>query len=132
MVQILLIAIGVGAASALLFASLVSGSLLSIFLFYLSPLPVLIAAIGWSHWAALFAAFFAATGLALAFGMFFFIAFLIGVGLPAWWLGYLALLGPPSRHRRRSRLVSAWSSRGVGGVARRAGRGGRAPEFRHR
>ena len=96
MVQILLIGIGVGTASALLFASLVSGSLLSIFLFYLSPLPLLIAAIGWSHWAALFAALFAATGLALVFGMFFFIAFLIGIGLPAWWLGYLALLGRPS------------------------------------
>ena len=96
MVKILLIGIGVGAASALLFASLVSGSLLSIFLFYLSPLPLLIAAIGWSHWAALFAALFAATGLALVFGMFFFIAFLIGIGLPAWWLGYLALLGRPS------------------------------------
>jgi hypothetical protein len=96
MVQILLIGIGVGAAAALLFASLISGSLLSIFLFYLSPLPILIAAIGWSHWAALWAALFAAVALALVFGMFFFLAFLIGVGLPAWWLGYLALLARPS------------------------------------
>src|SRR5437867_2811559 len=92
MIQILLIGIGVGAAAALLFVSLLSGSLLSIFLFYLSPLPILIAALGWSHWAALLAAFFAAAGLALIFGFFFFLAFLIGVGLPAWWLGYLALL----------------------------------------
>ena len=30
------------------------------------------------------------------FGAFFFIAFLIGVGLPAWWLGYLALLARPA------------------------------------
>ena len=96
MAQLLLIGIGAGAAAALLFASLISGSLLSIFLFYLSPLPILIAAIGWSHWAALFAALFAATGLAFVFGIFFFLAFLIGIGLPAWWLGYLALLGRPS------------------------------------
>lgn len=97
MAQLLLIGIGAGAAAALLFASLISGSLFSIFLFYLSPLPILIAAIGWSHWAALFAALFAAVGLAAVFGVFFFLAFLIGVGLPAWWLGYLALLARPSR-----------------------------------
>ena len=39
---------------------------------------------------------FAAVGLAFVFGFFFFLAFLIGVGLPAWWLGYLALLARPS------------------------------------
>lgn len=96
MMQILLIGLGAGAASALLFASVASGSLLSILLFYLAPLPILIAAIGWSHWAALVAALAAAMGLASVFGAFFIIAFLIGVGLPAWWLGYLALLARPS------------------------------------
>jgi hypothetical protein len=30
------------------------------------------------------------------FGSFFFIAFMIGIGLPAWWLGYLALLARPN------------------------------------
>lgn len=95
MVQILLIGLGAGAASALLFASVASGSLLSILLFYLAPLPILIAAIGWSHWAALVAGLVAASGLAVILGPFFFIAFLVGVGLPAWWLGYLALLARP-------------------------------------
>jgi hypothetical protein len=93
--QIGLIGLGAGAASALLFASVLSGSFLSVVLFYLAPLPVLIAAIGWSHWAGLAAALTAALGLALAFGTFFFPAFLISVGLPAWWLGYLALLARP-------------------------------------
>ena len=93
--QIGLIGFGAGAASALLFASVLSGSFLSVVLFYLAPLPVLIAAIGWSHWAGLAAALTAALGLALAFGTFFFPAFLISVGLPAWWLGYLALLARP-------------------------------------
>lgn len=32
----------------------------------------------------------------MVFGPFFIAAFLIGVGLPAWWLGYLALLARPS------------------------------------
>jgi hypothetical protein len=51
---------------------------------------------GWSHWAALIAAVVAATGLAALFSPFFFIAFLVGIGLPAWWLGYLALLARPT------------------------------------
>ena len=95
MMQIVLIGLGAAAAAALLFASVASGSLFSILLFYLAPLPILIAALGWSHWAALIAASAAAIGLAAIFGGYFFVAFLLGVGLPAWWLGYLALLGRP-------------------------------------
>ena len=95
MVQIVLIGIGAGAASALLFASVASASPISILLFYLAPLPVLIAALGWSHWAALVAAIAAAAGLTVVLGGYFFFAFLLGVGLPAWWLGYLTLLARP-------------------------------------
>jgi hypothetical protein len=95
MVQLILIGIGAGAATALLFGSVASGSLLSVALFYLAPLPILIAALGWSHWAGLVAAVVAATGLAVVFDAFFFMAFLLGIGLPAWWLGYLALLARP-------------------------------------
>lgn len=99
MMQILLIGLGAGAASALLFASVASGSVLSIVLFYLAPLPIMIAALGWSHWSALVAAFAAAAGLSLVFGAFFIVAFLVGVGLPAWWLGYLSLLARPVSDR---------------------------------
>jgi len=96
MVQLVLIGISAGAAAALLFASVASGSALSVPLFYLAPLPILIAAMGWSHWAALIAAVVASGGLAAFFGGFFFLAFLTGIGLPAWWLGYLALLARPA------------------------------------
>ena len=95
MVQIFLIGISAGAATALLFASVASGSPLSVVLFYLAPLPILLAALGWSHWAALIAAVFASAGLAAVFTSYFFVAFMIGVGLPAWWLGYLTLLARP-------------------------------------
>jgi hypothetical protein len=95
MVQVLLIGVSAGAATALLFASIASGALFSVLLFYLAPLPILIAALGWSHWAALVAAVVASASLAAVFGAFFFIAFLVGIGLPAWWLGYLALLARP-------------------------------------
>src|SRR5580704_13027789 len=96
MVQIILIGLAAGVAAALLLASFASGSLLSIVLFYLAPLPVMIAALGWSHIAGLLAALVAATALAAAFGGLFFVAFLIAVGLPAWWLSYLTLLARPA------------------------------------
>jgi hypothetical protein len=96
MTQILLIGIGAGAATALLFASVASGSLISVLLFYLAPLPILIAALGWSHWAGLAAAVFASVSLAVVFGPYLLAAFLLGVGLPAWWLGYLTLLARPT------------------------------------
>ncbi len=96
MAQIILIGIGAGIAAALLFASLASGSLFAVLLFYLSPLPILIAGIGWSYWAGLVAALCSAFSLAVVFGPLFSLAFFLGVGLPAWWLGYLALLARPA------------------------------------
>lgn len=96
MVRIAFIGIGAGVASALLFASVASGSLLSILLFYLAPLPIMIAGLGWSHWAALIAGVAAAAGLTIVLGGYFFFAFLIGIALPAWWLGYLGLLARPA------------------------------------
>src|SRR5689334_24430577 len=95
MLQIVVIGIGAGAAAALLFASVASASVLAILLFYLAPLPILIAGLGWSHLAGLVAAITAGLGLGAILGFYFFTAFLIGVGLPAWWLGYLALLARP-------------------------------------
>jgi len=95
MMQIGLIGIAAGAAAALLFASVASGVWLSIPLFYLAPLPILIAALGWSHWAALIAALAGAMALAAFFSPVFFFAFLAGAGVPAWWLGYLAMLARP-------------------------------------
>lgn len=96
MTPIVLVGIGAGAAAALLFASVTSGSLLSVALFYMAPLPLMIAALGWSHWAALIGAGFGALAVAAFFGVTFLFAFLASVGLPAWWLGYLAMLARPA------------------------------------
>jgi len=95
MMQLGLIGIGAGAAAALLFASVTSGALLSIPLFYLAPLPIMIAGLGWSHWSAMTAAVAGALALAVVFGPVFFFSFLAGAGLPAWWLTYLAMLARP-------------------------------------
>jgi hypothetical protein len=95
MMQLGLIGLGAGAAAALLFASVTSGVWLSIPLFYLAPLPIMIAGLGWSHWAAAAAALIGAVALAVAFGPMFFFTFLAGAGLPAWWLSYLTMLARP-------------------------------------
>ena len=78
----------------MLFASVVSGSLAAIFLFYLAPLPILIAALGWSHWAGLIAAATAALAIGIMSGSFFVSVSVIAFG--AWWLGYLSLLARPT------------------------------------
>ena len=96
MMQLGLVGIGAGAAAALLFASVASGSWLSIVLFYLAPLPIMIAGLGWSHWAAMVAVASAALAVGAVFGSTLFFAFLAGAGIPAWWLSYLTLLARPA------------------------------------
>src|SRR5262249_34682569 len=68
MMQIVLVGLGAGAAAALLLASVVSGSIAAIFLFYLAPLPILIAALGWNHIAGLIAAAVATAAITVLSG----------------------------------------------------------------
>ena len=95
MIAITLIALAAGCASALMFASIISGALISLLLFYLAPLPLMVAAMGWGPIAATIGGIAAASGLGAIFGLPYCIAFAITVALPAWWLGHLALLGRP-------------------------------------
>ncbi|MDB5632833.1 MAG: hypothetical protein JWR49_1688 [Tardiphaga sp.] len=95
MITNILIALAAGAASALMFASIISGALISLLLFYLAPLPLMVAGLGWGPLAASIGGIAAGTGLGLLFGMPYLIAFVVTVALPAWWLGHLALLGRP-------------------------------------
>ncbi|MBR1128995.1 DUF2232 domain-containing protein [Bradyrhizobium iriomotense] len=87
-----LIALIAGAASALMFASIVSGALISLVLFYLAPLPLMVASIGWGPLCASLGGITAAIGLGALFGLPYCIAFAVTVALPAWWLGHLVLL----------------------------------------
>jgi hypothetical protein len=92
----MLIAVAAGCASALMFVSLISGAMISILLSNLAPLPLMVAALGWGPASALVGALVAGAGLGLIFGPALFFAFVITVGLPAFWLGYLALLAKPA------------------------------------
>lgn len=93
--SLFLIGIGAGAASALLYAAAASGSPLALTLLYVAPLPILIAGIGWRHVAGFIGALFGAVALTLIVGPKTGLYFALAVGLPAWWLAYLALLARP-------------------------------------
>jgi hypothetical protein len=95
MIAIVAIAIAAGAASALMFASIVSGALISLVLFYLAPLPLMVAAIGWGPLSAAIGGVAAASVLGLLFGLPYAIAYAVTAALPAWWLGHLVMLGRP-------------------------------------
>lgn len=93
MTTILLIGIAAGLVASLLFGVVTTMSPLGLLLSYVAPLPVLIAALGWNHRSGLVAtaagAIISAFFLAPAAGL----VFTVAVGLPAWWLAYLTLLG---------------------------------------
>ncbi len=94
MLQIILVGLAAGAAAALLFASVVAGSMAAVILFYLAPLPIMIAALGWSHLSGLIAAVSATATLGAFSGLFIVAVALIAFG--AWWLAYLTLLARPA------------------------------------
>ena len=93
--RLFMIGFGAGAVSALLYAAAASGSPLALTLLYVAPLPILLAGIGWRHHAGIVGAVFGALSLTLLIGPKTGLYFAIAVGLPAWWLAYLALLARP-------------------------------------
>jgi hypothetical protein len=96
MVTILAIGIVAGLTAALMFGAAFSGMAISLPFVYLSGLPIALAALGWSQLAGLTAVVVAAGAIAGLFGGLYFLSFLVGIGLPAWWLSYLALLARPA------------------------------------
>lgn len=91
----LLIALVAGAASALMVASTMSGAMLSTFLYFLAPLPLMVAGLGWGWSSAALAGAAAAIGLGAIFGLHYFILYALAIAAPSIWLGHLALLARP-------------------------------------
>lgn len=91
----LLIALAAGAASALMVASTMSGAMLSMFLYFLAPLPLMVAGLGWGWISAVIAGAAAAIGLGAIFGLHYLIFYALAVAAPSAWLGHLALLARP-------------------------------------
>ena len=95
MTMIFVIALAAGAASATMFASIISGALISLLLVYLAPLPLMLAAIAWGPLCAAIGGIGAAAALGAILGLSHGLAYAVSVAVPAWWLGHLALLGRP-------------------------------------
>ena len=92
MIMQLVIALAAGCASALMFVSVVSGALISLVLFYLAPLPLMVAALGWGSATALVAGIVTSAAIGGTLGLPYMMVFALTVALPAWWLGRLAML----------------------------------------
>lgn len=102
MTGIIGIGVGAGLVSALLTLVIATGSPLALLLFFLAPLPIAIAALGWNHKAGLIGA--AVGALALGASPLFFggrvnftmaAVHAVSTSLPAWWFSFLALLARP-------------------------------------
>jgi len=104
MMALVLIALAAGAASAAMFAAVVSGEPISIILFCLAPLPLMAAAIGWGSFCVSLGGIAATICIGLIFGPLPSLIFAVAVALPAWWLGHLALLG---RHPASTGLAAS-------------------------
>ncbi|WP_089175244.1 DUF2232 domain-containing protein [Bosea sp. AS-1] len=87
-----IVGIGAGLVAALLFSVVITGSPLSALLYSAAPLPIFIASLGWNHRSGLFATAAGALAVAVALAPTGGIAFALIIGLPAWWIAYLALL----------------------------------------
>jgi hypothetical protein len=96
MVLQILIALAAGAASALMFVSIISGAAISLVLFYLAPLPLMVAALGWGTASALVGGIAGSLAMGLLLGWPYLAAFALTVALPAYWLCRLALLAKPA------------------------------------
>lgn len=93
MIQIVLIGIGAGLASALLFSSPISGAFLAFPLFVLSGLPIGIASLGWTPIAGAIAAIVAGLTISVFLSSPMAAAlFLLIFGIPVIWLSRLAML----------------------------------------
>ncbi|HVV92354.1 MAG TPA: DUF2232 domain-containing protein [Hyphomicrobiales bacterium] len=86
-----------GLASAALMLALGAGSTVAVVLFLFSPLPLLVAGLGWGHRAAGIGALVGTAALGAAAGWAGARGYVLAAGLPGWWLSFVALHGRPHR-----------------------------------
>ena len=89
------IALAAGLTSALMFASITSGALISLLLINLAPLPLIVVALVWGPLSGSVGGIAATVVIAALFGLPYGIAFAVMNALPAWWLAHLVLLARP-------------------------------------
>jgi hypothetical protein len=95
MIATVFIAVAAGLASALMFVSITSGALISLLLINLSPLPLMVAGLGWGQLGAAIGGVAATSVIGSIFGPAYGVAFVLTNALPACWLSHLVLLARP-------------------------------------
>lgn len=108
MMMQILVALAAGAASALMFVSIISGALISLVLFYLAPLPLMVAALGWGTASALVGGVLGSVAIGTILGLPYMAAFGLTIALPAFWLGRLTLLAKPVEPAPSAKPVLEW------------------------
>lgn len=88
----LVIGIGAGIVAAVLFASLATNTALAVLLFYVTPLPLFLARLGWGRLAGQIAFLTAIVLISFIIGLRTAVLYGLAVGLPAMLLSHLALL----------------------------------------
>jgi hypothetical protein len=91
-----LIGLAAGLASALLFASAVGGGPARILIYFLTPLPIIVAGLGWQAVTAAISAVVAAVAAAVVIGSKAAVVLFVSQALPAVVLSYLANLSRPA------------------------------------
>lgn len=104
----LAIAAGAGLASALLFAAFAKGGALAVLAMVAAPLPVMIAALGFTQSSGLIAAAIASCVAAVLLGPITGVLFGLLIAFPAWWLAYLLLLARPAPAAPAAAPVLVW------------------------
>ncbi|QPC44687.1 DUF2232 domain-containing protein [Kaustia mangrovi] len=94
--QFLLIGIGAGLAAAALYSTVITYSLVSVLLFYLAPLPLFIAGLGWGAVTAGIGALTGTGALAILADYRIGLLFLLSAGVAPVALSHLALLSRPA------------------------------------
>ncbi|MGE3247109.1 MAG: hypothetical protein AB7F96_18115 [Beijerinckiaceae bacterium] len=97
MVQNIIVALGAGLASALLFVVPAKGTMGAAMIGFFAPLPVMIAGLAFTPATALIGAFAGAAGSALVLHPLPAAIFALWAALPAWWLTRLAWLARPAQ-----------------------------------
>ena len=96
MIATISIALAAGLASALMFASIISGAAISLLLINLAPLPLMVVGLAWGELGAAVGGIAAMVVIASLFGLPYCVAFAVANALPAWWLAHLVLLARPT------------------------------------
>lgn len=95
MIATISIALAAGLASALMFASIISGAPISLLLIVLAPLPLMVVGLAWGPLSAAVGGVAAIIVIASLFGLPYSLALVVANALPAFWLAHLVLLGRP-------------------------------------